>query len=202
MTSPFRPHGQGIARWTSVGTRQLGDERRERSLLRGEQLEQLAERRHRVVAGHDVGEDEAAGRGRGEDDAVVRRGTRQLADRVRRADDRERRAGDELVDEVGRRHGHRHLTRATRAREQPDDEEEPEVGRDGVAVLVDEQQPLCRAVEHHSELRAHAGHDPSSVERLELGRRRLLDDEAAHADRLDAERAEHERSVNVAGEWP
>ena len=60
--------------------RQLGDELESGRSCRREQLEQLAERRDGVVAGHDVREDEAARRRGGEDDAVSGRRAGELAD--------------------------------------------------------------------------------------------------------------------------
>ena len=56
-------------------------------------------------------------------------------------------------------------------REQPDDEQQAELGGHRLAALVHEQQALCRAVEDDSEVGANARHDPSRVERLELRRR-------------------------------
>ena len=58
--------------------RQVGDERRERLVDGREQLEELREARHRVVAGQEVREDVAAADGAGEDDVSLRRGAGEL----------------------------------------------------------------------------------------------------------------------------
>ena len=62
----------------------------------------------------------------------------------------------------------------------------------GRTALVDEEQPLRRAVENDAEIGPDAGHDPARVERLELGCH-VVGVGAARADRLHTERAEDER---------
>ena len=71
-------------------------------------------------------------------------------------------------------------------------------GRDGLAVLIDEQQPLGRPVEHDPEIRPHAGDDAAGVDRLELPGP-VVGVEPPRADRLDAERAEDERQRERRG---
>ena len=100
------------------GARQGGDEGRERPLLGREQLEDLGERRHRVVSRHDVRKHEPTRRGGGEHDAVLRRGASQLADGVRRPHDAQGGALDDLLDEPGRRDRHGDLSGASRAGEE------------------------------------------------------------------------------------
>ena len=60
-------------------------------------------------------------------------------------------------------------------------------------------EPLGGAIEDDAEVGADAGHDPAGVDRLELLRRHVLDEEPARADRLDAERAEDERQRERGG---
>ncbi len=110
-----------------------------------------------------------------------------------RAHDLEARALDEVVDVPRRRDRDCDPARAPGEREQPHDEQQAELGGHRLPVLVHEHQPLCSAVEDDSEVGANSRHDPSRVERLELPRRVVLDVEPTRSDRLDAERAEHER---------
>ncbi len=196
MTSPFIPHGHGIWRWTSVGARQLGDELRERPLDGREQLEQVREARDGVVAGQELREDVAAADGAGEDDAVLRRRLRERLERRRRADDLEAGALDEPVDLARDRHRERELAAVAVRADQPEVEQERELDRHLARLLVDQVEPLARAVEDGAEVGADRGDEPLRLadRRREPVRARLaVARERVRRDDLDAERAEHER---------
>ena len=134
--------------------RQLGHELRQRPVDGRQQLEQLREARNRVVAGQELGEDVAAAHGAREDDAALGRGARQLRQRGRRPHDLELRVLDEPLDLA--RHGHREgeLAVAAVRAEQAEEEEQRLLDRHLVRLLVDEVEPLGRAVEDRAEIGA------------------------------------------------
>ena len=115
-----------------------------------------------------------------------------------RPDDLELRALDERVDVTGSGDRHGDPPGAAGERQEPDDQQQAELGRYGLAVLVDEQQPLGGPVEHDPEIRPHADDDAAGVDRLELPGP-VVGVEPARADRLDAERAEDERQRERRG---
>ena len=199
MTAPFRAQGHRTWRWTTADWRQLVDDLRERPLDRRQELEQLAEARHTVVGGHELGEDEAAAHRAGEDDAVAGRGQRQRGERVRacarpRAPCPRRARSTRLVTVVGKARRPRLPSEARRRRKRSSScstgtsrafsstrkirsaagsSDGPEIGADG----RDEPLGLAERLGERDRL---AGVAP-------------LADVRVRRDRLDVERAEHQR---------
>ena len=102
MTAPLSAHGHGTWRWMSVGRGSSATSFESGSPDRREQLEQLAERRDRVVGGQEAREDvAAAGRAR-EDHAVAGGGLGQLGQRRGRPHHLEA-AADHFLDLARRR---------------------------------------------------------------------------------------------------
>ena len=199
MTSPLRLHGHGSARGRESAsaarrrapTRAAPGRRAARASCRA-----WSRRRSRRRPPGRRSRRWAPRRARRPSSVAARVRSRE---RVPRPHDLEARALHEVVHVPRRRDRDRDTAAAPGEREQPDDEQEAELGGHRLPTLVDEQQPLCSAVEDDSEVGANARHDPSRVERLELPRRVVLDVEPTGSDRLDAERAEHERQRERCG---
>ena len=88
------------------------------------------------------------------------------------------------------------LPSTPRSREQPQEEQERLLDRDLAALLVDEIEALARLVEDGAEVGADRRHEPLRLAdrlRQRLALAQLLGEEAVRRDRLDPERAEHER---------
>ena len=180
---------------------QLRDQLRERPADGREQLEQLRQARHGVVGGQEVREDVAAADGSREDDSGLGGRARQVAERVRRADDLERIAG-ELIDLVRDRVREGGLAVAAALGEQAHVQQQRLVDRNLAALFVDEVEPLAGLVEDGAEVGADRGDEALGVPhrlRERLAVRRLLGEEAVRRDRLDTHRADDERQHERRG---
>ena len=175
---------------------QLGDELGERLLHRCEQLQQVAEARDGVVGRQELREDVAAADRSGEDDAVLGGGAGQLGERGRRADHLEAAALDDLLDAARDRDRERELAAVAVRAQQAQEEQQRPLERHLVGLLVDQEEPLARAVEDDAEVGADRADQPLRlVERLPQrdDALRAVGGELVRAHRLDPERAEQER---------
>ena len=136
MTSPFFAHGHASRRWIRVGSGSSATSSESGRADRREQLEQLGEARDGVVGRQEVREDVAAADRSREDDTRLRRRLRQVAERVRRADDLER-VARELVDLARDRVREGGLAVDPALGEQAHVQQQRLVDRDLVALLVD-----------------------------------------------------------------
>ena len=138
---------------------QVGDELRERPPDGRQQLEQVAEARDRVVRGQELREDVAAADRAGEDDAVLRGRLRQVGERRGRAHDLEPAALEQLVDLARDGDRERELAAPAVRADQPQEEQQRLLDRDLAAPLVDEVEPLGRAVEDDAEVGTDGRHE-------------------------------------------
>ena len=157
---------------------------------------QVTEARHAVVGGQELREDEAAADRAREDDAVVGGRARERRERGGRPGHLELRSLDERLGQA--RDGDRERERSALPvrGEQAEEEEKLLLDRDLVRLLVDEVDPLARAVEDDAEVGADCRDEALCMaERLAdaVGRLGVLAAVGMRGDRLDAERAEHDR---------
>ena len=162
MTSPFSAHGHGELAVDDGRARQLGDELRERPLDRREQLEQLAEARHRVVGRQELREDVAAAdRAAKTTPSSAVAALRQLGRSGGRAHDLEAARSASSLDVARDRDRERRPCRCQPARaDQAQEEQQRLLDRDLAALLVDEEEPLAGAVEDRAEVGADRADEP------------------------------------------
>ena len=165
---------------------------------RGKELQELAEARNAVVGRKELGEDEAAGCGACEDDAVLCGGPRQGCKRRWRSLDLEIRALHHLLDEARDRDRKRETSLPSVRCDEAQEEQELLLDLHLSRTLVDEVEAFRRAVEGDAEVRTDGRNEPLHLaERLRQsgsGRRRAeLTDICLGRDDLDSEVAEDER---------
>ena len=192
---PLTAHEQCSSRWTSVDCGSSATSSESGAPVRGEQLEQVAERRHRVVGGQEAREHVAAARGAREDHALLRRLVASAGSDacVRTTDsDSPTIQSTWLVTLTG--------TAMRPAPAAPDEQAQVEqqhlLLRHLLPRLVHEVEPLAGSVEDDAELGADRGDQPPRlVERLAVGERPRggVRGERMRGHRLHAERPEHER---------